>query len=237
MNARDMLNDMMARQDALNTKAIGPGWRDYDVDWRLTVFTECAELLDSLNNYWWKKTDIKISDYSTYNSYLMARTDPIDLLNVKVELVDIWHFLLSELMNRHNSEDLLRRLTDRFEQHTTLEAPESLGQLRGEIQMGILALYPKLFDDTINHVDAFLNIVDLSGMTIEDLYKLYVGKATLNTFRQDNGYKTGEYTKLWTKEGKEVEDNVVMFDLLMNTKVEDLSELYAKLETAYAEVT
>ena len=42
------------------------------------------------------------------------------------------------------------------------------------------------------------------------LYRDYVSKNVLNHFRQDHGYKTGEYKKTW--DGKE--DNVHMAELL-----------------------
>ena len=34
-------------------------------------------------------------------------------------------------------------------------------------------------------------------MTYDELFSLYIGKNVLNGFRQNNGYKSGEYRKLW----------------------------------------
>ena len=66
-----------------------------------------------------------------------------------------------------------------------------------------------------------------------DLFKLYMGKNVLNTFRQNHGYKEGTYKKIWNGE----EDNVVMQRLLekvLKNQTESLdSMLYVELEKAY----
>ena len=47
-------------------------------------------------------------------------------------------------------------------------------------------------------------------LTPEALFREYVSKNVLNHFRQDRGYKTGEYKKTWDG----AEDNVHMVQLL-----------------------
>jgi hypothetical protein len=47
-------------------------------------------------------------------------------------------------------------------------------------------------------------------MPVDELFRLYVGKNVLNHFRQDHGYKSGEYRKLWN--GRE--DNAHLVELL-----------------------
>ncbi|VVM18067.1 Dimeric dUTPase (EC [uncultured Gammaproteobacteria bacterium] len=47
-------------------------------------------------------------------------------------------------------------------------------------------------------------------MNVSELYKRYLVKNQLNTFRQDHGYKDGTYIKLWGG----VEDNVVAFKIM-----------------------
>jgi hypothetical protein len=68
-----------------------------------------------------------------------------------------------------------------------------------------------------------------SGLNLESLYQLYVGKNILNQFRQDHGYKEGTYKKLW--EGRE--DNVVMQGILEDNKEITPDALYMALESAY----
>jgi hypothetical protein len=69
-------------------------------------------------------------------------------------------------------------------------------------------------------------------MQLPELYGMYIGKNILNRFRQNNGYKSGEYRKLW--QGRE--DNEHLVELLeeLSGVVEGLPEkLYAGLEARY----
>ena len=78
----------------------------------------------------------------------------------------------------------------------------------------------------------FFDLVVMSGLDLETLYRLYVGKNILNQFRQDNGYKDGSYIKEWN--GKE--DNVVMkriweenSDIKPDVLYKELAKLYIAL--------
>jgi hypothetical protein len=69
-------------------------------------------------------------------------------------------------------------------------------------------------------------------MKLPEIYALYIGKNILNRFRQNNGYKTGEYRKLW--QGRE--DNEHLVELLgeLSGVGGDLPEqLYQGLEARY----
>ena len=59
-------------------------------------------------------------------------------------------------------------------------------------------------------MEAFIDVAVQSGLNLDALYKLYVGKNILNKFRQEHGYKEGTYIKIWNGE----EDNVVMQGIL-----------------------
>ena len=68
--------------------------------------------------------------------------------------------------------------------------------------------------------------------SFDELFRHYVGKNVLNFFRQDHGYKTGEYIKIWN--GKE--DNEVLMDVLRTTDASsaNFKELvYNGLKSAY----
>jgi hypothetical protein len=69
-------------------------------------------------------------------------------------------------------------------------------------------------------------------MGIGELYKRYVVKNQLNTFRQQHGYKDGSYIKLWDT----VEDNVVAFKIMDENPSISPSSLYQKLELKYAQI-
>ena len=76
---------------------------------------------------------------------------------------------------------------------------------------------------------AFIEVAIQSGLNLDSLYKLYVGKNILNQFRQDHGYKEGSYIKIWN--GKE--DNVIMQGMMDANEKISPDELYERLKEAY----
>ena len=80
-----MLQTMARMQDEHNT-LVHAQWRTQCYDYYRAIWVECAEMLDHFGWKWWKKQDG-------------------DLDQVKLELVDIWHFALSELLRQDRLED------------------------------------------------------------------------------------------------------------------------------------
>jgi hypothetical protein len=78
-------------------------------------------------------------------------------------------------------------------------------------------------------MEAFIDVAVQSGLNLDSLYKLYVGKNILNQFRQDHGYKEGTYIKIWNGE----EDNVTMQGILERSGDITPEALYVALEEAY----
>ncbi len=124
-----------------------------------------------------------------------------------------------------------------------IEAAEALKTLT-EQHKGSKLDYQKLTDRFIGELgmnqtfnsDVFKSMLEVAEMDFDLLYEMYIGKNTLNRFRQANGYKTGEYLKIW--DGKE--DNVWLQDILEKSKdieVSSLSDLvYNQLEIKYNEI-
>jgi len=75
----------------------------------------------------------------------------------------------------------------------------------------------------------FFQAIAHMEMDIPELYKRYLVKNQLNTFRQDHGYKNGSYVKMWGA----VEDNVVAFKIMDDNPELTPEELYEQLELAY----
>jgi hypothetical protein len=72
------------------------------------------------------------------------------------------------------------------------------------------------------------------GLEADSLYTAYVSKNILNHFRQDHGYKTGEYVKMW----RGLEDNAHMEELLQTLDATSdalPARLYEALERRYRE--
>jgi len=76
----------------------------------------------------------------------------------------------------------------------------------------------------------FFKAIATMGMDVPELYRRYLVKNQLNTFRQDHGYKEGTYVKIWDA----VEDNVVAFNIMDEHPDFTPEQLYKKLEEEYA---
>jgi hypothetical protein len=194
----EKLTDMFNLQIELNKKLRGRFWREQNLDWHRAIWTECAELLESFPWKWWKKTDT--------NWY-----------NIHIELVDIWHFGMSLLLQKNKQETLL---TDPI----VMEPVGRNYNIFEEIEnIASSALMKREF-----HYPAFFSLCYQCNLSLDDLYSLYTGKQILNKFRNDHGYSTGEYCKTWAGE----EDNVVMYNLVMKDRRRS-DKLYDILEEKY----
>jgi len=199
---------MAQLQDALNAN-VHAQWRTQEHRYYRAIWVECAELLDHFGWKWWKH-------------------QRADLEQVKLEIVDIWHFGLSELI-RAGSIDAGRvdpRIVAAFgEQNARAQLPdfrEAVEELAGQ------TLAQRGFP-----VAAFVDVMAALPIDLDELYRIYVGKNVLNVFRQANGYQSGHYIKVW--QGRE--DNEHLFELvgvLDNTSSSFSDELYRALESRYA---
>ena len=180
--AWSMLETMARMQEAHNLQ-VHPDWRQQAYPYYRAVWVECAELLDHYGWKWWK------------------HQQP-DADQVKLEVVDIWHFGLSDLLREGTLDvDVARRLmavTD-----TSDVDPEAF-------RRAVEALAQQTLSDRLFALEPFLNVLESLPMALPELFRLYVGKNVLNHFRQDHGYKSGEYRKIW--QGRE--DNTHLVEIL-----------------------
>lgn len=169
---------MLELQDAMNSK-VNENWVDQGFAWYRAIWVECAELLDHYGWKWWKK-----------------QTPDAD--QVKLELVDIWHFGLSILLLESSNEV---EIAAALEQELSRATPS--GDFREDLEAFTLAtLQSKSFD-----VASFATLMAGIDLSFDELYTRYVGKNVLNFFRQDNGYQDGSYRKQWG--GKEDNEHLV----------------------------
>ena len=228
---KQMLTEMFALQQTLNDETNGLGWEsgynkhDRIINWRRCITMECAELIDSFNWKHWK--DINIAP---------------DWDNITIELVDIWHFIMSlgleDYKNNHlgSVEDLVNYVLDTqyFDEFCTEVNTPSDGD-----SLAIINSIEHMMKNTLTQedfytlVDDFFSSAIQCGLSMKDLYKYYLGKNILNGFRQQNGYKEGTYTKVW--DGKE--DNDVMMKIIEEDTSLTADGLYTKLEEAYAKIS
>lgn len=202
MDRAAMLDTMAAMQDAHNTQ-VHPQWRSAGFAYYRAVWVECAELLDHFGWKWWK-------------------CQQPDLQQVKLELVDIWHFGMSDLI-RGNA--LTREVAGILDVSPVADAPA------GALRLAVEDLARETLASQAFALEQFAKVMALLPLPYDELFRLYVGKNVLNQFRQDHGYKSGAYIKTWA--GRE--DNEHLIDLLERlqrpeTAVEDL---YRQLEERY----
>ena len=220
------LKTMLALQQQLNDSTNGTGWEKgltkngKQIDWRRCIYLEAAELVESYPWKHWKNIDAS-PDYE----------------NIKIEAVDIWHFVMSEAL----------RLYTVGEKGTIEDLAMAISQEEGYMQFkeGRHPVYQNYYEEieTVEDfmrslfcnepveilISKFFHVAALSGLTLDTLYQLYIGKNILNSFRQDHGYKEGSYIKLW--EGRE--DNVIMQEVLEAQPDISPEALYNALEVAY----
>jgi len=226
-----MLTEMFMLQQKLNDDTNGLGWEkgynkhDRIINWRRCIYMECAELIDSFNWKHWK--DINIAP---------------DWDNATIELVDIWHFIMSlgleeyENKNLGDINDLINYVveTKYFDEFCTDPMIPN-----DDDSLSIINSIEHMMKDTLLQenfykiTDDFFSSAIECGLNMDILYKYYLGKNVLNGFRQNHGYKEGTYKKIWN--GKE--DNDVMMSLLEADSTLTAYTLYAKLEVAYSSLS
>lgn len=196
---------MLDLQDKMNTR-VHPQWRQQGYDWYRAIWVECAELMDHYGWKWWKKQSP-------------------DTEQVELELIDIWHFGLSVLLERGTDPALIAKQVA-----TQLDAAPAAGDFRTDLEAFVAAT----LQDRRFHVSLFSRLLHDVGMSFDDLYSGYVSKNVLNFFRQDNGYQDGSYRKQW-HDGRE--DNEHLAELtrtLERSSSRFKDELYAALTERYA---
>ncbi|MNN02779.1 dUTPase [compost metagenome] len=111
-------------------------------------------------------------------------------MQARLELVDIWHFLLSSIIETTSLH--VDWEWERLEKEVEILRDCSVSYGVGRVQL--------LDAPFTNNAQKVLYLSDsLVGCewSWEELYKAYIGKVALNNFRQANGYKEGTYVKIW----------------------------------------
>lgn len=211
---RGRLQSMLELQDGINSK-IRPDWRDANNAWFRAIWTECAELLDHVGWKWWK------------------HQSP-DIPQVHLELVDIFHFGLSELLQQHGTaQEAASHLFEgyvAYERRGGASVYDSAACIALVEAFATAVLTTRRFD-----LAKFCELASAVGLEEQTLYEMYVGKNVLNGFRQDHGYKAGAYIKTW--DGRE--DNVWLVEFAAGLDKHPgtfASELYSRLSKKYEEV-
>lgn len=201
---QQQLQAMLALQDEINT-LVNRDWREQNFAWYRAIWVESAELLDHYGWKWWKKQSPEMDQ-------------------VKLELVDIWHFGLSLELQAGNPETIAARM------HRELAAGQwQAGDFRTNLEAFTLnTLASRQFD-----LAGFAQLLADVDLSFDELYCRYVGKNVLNRFRQDHGYKDGSYLKTWA--GREDNEHLAELAAQLESAAADYStKLYLALKSRYA---
>jgi hypothetical protein len=228
--------DIIRKQFELNSFTAGKQWHISGVNektgkiinWNRCSWMEMAEFVDSFDWKHWKKGSNNTE-------------------NAKVELIDILHFLISQLIvEEYNVIQYINKTeTEVLEEVYTIIANRlSIAFLLNNYEEDDIFKLADLFVSgitsnlKINDLTLFIftKLCILNGLTVDELYKGYMIKNILNKFRQDNGYNSGEYIKQWNYNNSEVEDNVVAYETstkLINENKNVSEYLYEELSNIY----
>jgi len=204
---KQALLNMLTMQNNMNSR-VHDNWIAQDFEWYRAAWIECGELIEHYGYKWWKKQEP-------------------DMEQVRLEVIDIWHFGMSALFAGGRdiaaiAEDIHTEVADFQPQGAGVrEATEALAQHCLETH----SFSPVRFWELMYAV----------GLDFNSLYSAYVGKNVLNFFRQDHGYKEGTYVKTWA--GREDNEHLVELVASLDKSAEDFADqVYSALEARYREV-
>jgi dUTPase len=146
---------------------------------------------------------------------------------VKLEIVDIWHFGLSELMR---TKQLTADRVDPAIVRTFVERGSV--KLASDVREAVETLAERTLYSHAFPLEAFIDLMVALPLSFEELYRIYVGKNVLNTFRLAHGYQSGGYRKLWA--GREDNDHLVELARALDAGAAGYPEsLYSALAARY----
>lgn len=204
---KQSLINMLTMQDRMNTR-VHANWADQNFAWYRAIWVECGELMEHVGYKWWKKQEG-------------------DLEQVRLEVIDIWHFGMSALFRDNKS---IEQIASEIASEIAGFTPSGL-----EIRAATEVLATHCLQTHEFSPSRFWELMLASGLDFEKLYNAYVGKNVLNFFRQDNGYKVGSYTKDWS--GREDNEHLVELAASLDNSAADFADqLYRALEGRYREL-
>ncbi|UTS52084.1 dimeric dUTPase [Synechococcus phage BUCT-ZZ01] len=231
MDFRKAIRSSFDLQNTMNS-LVDADWISRKRNWPLAMQVELFEAVGHVGFKWWKK-----------------ETPNWD--QAFIELVDTYHFMLSHIIELNaqvrENEQMMKGIGNTDPQEVFVDAVADMMEksydffkdkqeyILNEKEV-VLTLQDAATDilDMEKLVQSLVILTHMMGKNPEEFLKMYIAKNVLNIFRQNNGYKTGEYIKIW--EGKE--DNEYLQEAI-NTNpalVDDSNGLYSVLEAGYCRV-
>lgn len=162
------VHSMLDMQEEMNT-AVHIEWQAQGYAWYRALWLECAELLEHYDWKWWRRQET-------------------DTEQLRLEVVDIWHFGLSALLAGVGRDAAAETAAAAF--LAPVSSPPTVPEAAEALALDVLQ--SRAFS-----VPLFRSLAAAAGMGFDDLYARYIGKNVLNLFRQRHGYRDGSYCKQW----------------------------------------
>lgn len=209
------IKEMLELQHQLNA-VINPDWKTAKNSWTRAIWVEAAELMDHIGWKWWKAQGTNVAQ-------------------AHIELVDIWHFILSQFAETGDDMDVVASELH----HRLFDQGRRVIFIRNKIhslnEMNLLDRVEAMASLAASGNDctaAFAACCEELELDWDELRRIYVGKNILNLFRQANGYKQGTYIKDWNG----AEDNVRLEETMKSSPHLSPADLFKQLSFAYARV-
>lgn len=210
----NMLLDMLSYQTQLND-VMKPDWRVTRMHYLRASSVEVGECHDHNAYKWWKKQEV-------------------NLPQIQLELIDMTHFIISEIARAVNEPAKEgQALLDAWHKPEPVirfdEKDYVVAEQPTEICLDLMGAMGYVGRFSFSLLRRLMDDFKLTG---ETWYNTYISKSVLNLFRQHNGYKTGEYIKVWS--GRE--DNEFLAEEMETwTPDQGADELYRKMAILYKE--
>ena len=134
-----------------------------------------------------------------------------DLENALIEVVDVWHFILSWSLQKDyplaTTLVIIEYLKTATKEESSIEKITEIVELLAK---------RALDKDVTGTIYTFCRLLLNFPCDLETLARIYFGKNVLNRFRKLKGIQEGNYNKYWNG----VEDNKVMLRLVKEVKVD-----------------
>jgi dimeric dUTPase (all-alpha-NTP-PPase superfamily) len=217
---KDKIQEMFKIQDGLNIAVCGEDYAEKHIPFYRAAIVESAELMEHRGYKWWKKSD----EYDVQQAHL--------------EIVDIWHFLMSHIISTSDMENVQNNLIvpiaacfEIYSKMLNKSIDEKESQLRSVDNFMSSLQSPSAANIGI---EDFVKMMAAFHLNFDELYRMYIGKNALNYLRINNGYREGTYNKSsWIdKAGNRVEDNIVLAEIL-EKDWETFEDVYNSLTVRY----
>jgi len=226
---KNKIKEMLLLQDKLNKMTSWDNWRSWITDknkiisWKRCMYMEMVEAIDSTPWKHWKAIEWQT-----------------DIKNFQVEMIDIWHFLMSEILRLISIDEAIELIEKNVNQKSEIKLPINWNIEENLKLNEILSVFEDFIKlcftekEDIQYlqklVKQFFICLDSCWTNFNSLYKLYIWKNVLNKFRQDKGYKQWTYKKIWSNNK---EDNVTMQNYIENNDNFSFDDLYNYLLVEY----